>query len=288
MTFVDPTGRYVALDYQTAKHIIVANHYSHSCPSISWAWGIKEGENILGVLTIGKVCRSSTMSEGVVGKNRADDVYELNRVWLSDALPVVEVQKGDKIHRHGEESRFIGWCLRAIRHDYPNRILVSYADTEAHDKKTHVFHRCQTGGIYQATNWVYTGCTAAIADWAFPSDEARGRDRRDSAQACRGALVKPCPGNGGPCCRNLTKMSKHDTVTCECGYEWAKGVGGGKRPWVCLVPKCKWHSFGEKALKTPRTRKHRYVWFANPADRALLKWAVLPYPKRLDTAPCVR
>ncbi len=29
-----------------------------------------------------------------------------------------------------------------------------------------------------------------------------------------------------------------------------------------------------------RSRKHRYVWFANPEDRALLKWKIEPYPKR--------
>lgn len=280
MTFVAPTGRYAALDYRTAKSLIVVNHYSHSCPSISYAWGIAGG---LGVLTIGKFCKSSTTSEGVCGKDRADDVLELNRVWLSDDLPVIETQGIDRktgeprIHRHGEESRFIGWCLREIRHDQPNRILVSYADTEAHDKKTHVFHRHQIGGIYQATNFLYTGLTPAMIDRAFPSDEARGRDRRDSAHECRGALVKPCV-----CGRDITKMNKQDTVTCECGYEWARGVGGGKRPWVCLVPNCKWHTFGERGVLTPRTRKHRYVWFANPADRALLKWEVLPYPKPIQ------
>jgi hypothetical protein len=30
-----------------------------------------------------------------------------------------------------------------------------------------------------------------------------------------------------------------------------------------------------------RTRKHRYVWLANPADRCILKWKGQPYPKRL-------
>jgi hypothetical protein len=42
------------------------------------------------------------------------------------------------------------------------------------------------------------------------------------------------------------------------------------------------HAAEDRFALTPRTRKHRYVWFANPADRALLKWEVLPYPKPIQ------
>ena len=272
---------YKKIDYATAKPAIVSGHYSHTCRPSSWAFGAYEADVLVGVLLIAKTVKSSTTNEGVCGPDRADDVFELSRLWMSDDLPRTVVDRHGKTHSASVESKFIGWCLRALAKERPNIIVVSYADTVAMDKKTKVVHRNQNGVIYQASNGIYTGTTSPldkpILDWQFPSDYERGRDYRDTPKECRGALVKQCE-----CGRSLTKMLKQDSMACECGYVWSEGVGGGKRPWVCSVPDCRWHTPGERALKYPRSPKHRYVWFGNPDDRKLLRWPTLPYPKKAE------
>jgi hypothetical protein len=124
-----------------AEIIIIRKHYLHRTCPISWAFGAFVDEQLRGVLTIGKPC-SRTVCEGVCGKERAADVYELNRLWLDDCLP------------RNSESQFIGWCLRELRKMRPSTILISYADSA----QNHI------GIVYQATNWIYTGTSTPFAD----------------------------------------------------------------------------------------------------------------------------
>ena len=160
---------------ELATVTVIRKHYLHRPCPITWAFGLFIDDQLCGVLTVGKPC-STTVCSGVCGPERRGDVYELNRLWMQDDVP--------------RESRFIGWCLRWFRHHCWGIILVSYADT----KQGHL------GTVYQATNWVYTGVSAAFKD------------------KVRGQTVE-------------------------------------------------------------RSRKHRYVWFAKDADKKLLRWEVLPYPK---------
>jgi hypothetical protein len=113
---------FVPISKAQATELIVANHYLYRSCNIRWAWGIEVDGKILGVLTVGKL-GSPTANRGVIGEtkeasrnlhSRSKDVFELNRLWLSDSLPVFEVEKVDrktgkpKVHKHGVESRFIG------------------------------------------------------------------------------------------------------------------------------------------------------------------------------------
>lgn len=143
--------RFQEIEKKVAKQMVIANHYLHRPCPISWAWGAFVGDELKGVLTIGKPPSWSTMC-GLVGESykefksntnsRAKDVYELNRLWMDDSLP------------HNSESQFIGWCLRSLRKLRPTAILVSYADT----KMGHV------GTVYAATNWIYTGTSTPFKD----------------------------------------------------------------------------------------------------------------------------
>jgi len=191
------------IDNALANEIAKEHHYlRRSCKNIRWAWGIEVSGETLGVLIIGKP-DSPTVMRGVIGEtkeasrsplSRSKDVFELSRLWLSDSLPVFEVQKIDKktgklkTHKHGVESKFIGSCLRQLKKEYPNIILVAFADGSAGEKIK------QVGYVYQATNWTYVGMSSPFKS---------------------------------------------------------------------------------------RTRKHRYVWLADPKDEQLLKgkWARKPYPK---------
>ena len=133
--------RYVSLPTWKAEELIIRHHYLHRSCHILWAFGIEVEGEIRGVLTIGKPC-SDTACRGVCGKERAKDVFELNRLWLHDSLPP------------NSESQFVGFILRKLRQTNPSLILLSYADS----LKAHV------GFVYQATNWIYTGQTIRWKD----------------------------------------------------------------------------------------------------------------------------
>ena len=180
---------YKEIDKKLAAETVWDHHYLHRKPPISWAWGAYRGDKLVGVLTVGKP-PSPSLLRGVVGESREQskrpnsrsrDVFELSRLWMHDDLG------------KNSESKFIGWVQREIRRTKPTTILVSYADiAQGH-----------LGVVYQATNWIYTGLSAAFTD------------------------------------------------------------------------------INQDGSRTPRTRKHRYVWLANPADRCILKWKSQPYPKRV-------
>src|SRR2546427_1761577 len=90
-----PSLQFVELEKRKATDLVETHHYlKRACP-VSWAWGIKVGDKILGVLTIGKPCSWSVIC-GVVretlvdmkkSSSRSKDVFELNRLWVDDSLP---------------------------------------------------------------------------------------------------------------------------------------------------------------------------------------------------------
>jgi hypothetical protein len=117
---------------------LLNKHYAKRIPSISYSFGLFK-ENILnGVMTIGKPA-SNSLCEGICGYENSKYVYELNRLVINEGL--------DK----NVLSFFVSNAIKLIKE---NLIIVSYADTEwGHN-----------GYIYQATNWIYTGCTKERTD----------------------------------------------------------------------------------------------------------------------------
>lgn len=145
-----PPLHFIPIEKHKAIEMVIEHHYLHrKCP-ISFCWGIEVEGKILGVLSIGKPCSWSATC-GVIGEKYADmsnpaarsrDVFELNRLWVHDSLP------------RNTESQFIGWCLNQVKKAHPGVILISYAD----GKMGHI------GYVYQATNWIYAGTSAAFTD----------------------------------------------------------------------------------------------------------------------------
>jgi len=238
------------------------------------------------VLTVGTPATFSARCD-VVGETRVQnalrtarqhDVYELNRLWLSDKLPQFT------------ESRFIGWCLREIKKLYPKAILISYAE----GPQGHV------GTVYQATNWSYIGSSVPFEDISVVG----GSNCRSVPEKTRGGVVFQCDSHGffeGPLPPKSKPGSKNlpavpSTLPCpSCGIPatksrsraWAferdaDGVlrpRGDKKQWVHYTIEKQRHEMELRA----RTAKHRYVWFADPKDKAILAKPILPYPKKVAT-----
>ena len=121
--------------FEAAKHACLKWHYSKCIPSGKLVKvGAWEKGKFIGVVLFG---RGANHNMGKAFNTRQDECVELVRIALtSHSTPV---------------SRVMALAIKFLRQSNPKvRLVVSYADPDAGHH----------GGIYQATNWVYTGESA--------------------------------------------------------------------------------------------------------------------------------
>ena len=119
-----------------AEPWLLFRHYARRLCPISYAFGAFIDNEIIGVVTYGTPL-SSTLRDGVCGKDYSQSVLELNRLCCENKKNVASI--------------LVGRSLTML----PNpTIVVSYADSG----KGHV------GYVYQATNFIYTGLSSAFKD----------------------------------------------------------------------------------------------------------------------------
>lgn len=153
---VQPIKRYECREWLLEKH------YARRLPSISYAFGLYGGRDLVGILTIGKPAANG-ICVGSCGKPYAGYVYELNRLCVSEGL------------EKNVLSFFVGQSFKLITDDL---IVVSYADTS-------LGHH---GYIYQATNWVYTGLSAIRTD---PKGRPNQHSRHIKCEAGLERVIRP-------------------------------------------------------------------------------------------------
>lgn len=119
-------------------------HYAKRIPSISYAFGLFQAGELIGVITYGTP-PSPPLKVGIAGKEFADKVLELNRLCLLH-------------NRKNEASILISKSLKMLPR---NKIIVSFADTS----------QKHTGIVYQATNFIYTGLSAKRTNWVVEGQE---------------------------------------------------------------------------------------------------------------------
>lgn len=122
---------------QEAYPLILNRHYAKRIPSITYAYGLFDGTEMVGVVCYGTPA-SSTLCRGICGDDWQASVLELNRLVLV-------------YNRKNEASRLVGGSMRLLPKP---RIIVSFADTSQH----------HLGVVYQATNFLYTGLSAMFLD----------------------------------------------------------------------------------------------------------------------------
>lgn len=129
--------RMVEISQAEAVAFLLPRHYSGRKPSISKAFGWYKGQRLMAVITFGKPASPAPCL--CCDEKWHDNVYELNRLCREEDLdePL---------------SKFVAWSLKQLR---PlNWIILSYSDTAMNHH----------GYIYQATNFLYTGCTKPRTD----------------------------------------------------------------------------------------------------------------------------
>jgi hypothetical protein len=119
-------------------------HYAKRIPSISYAYGLFDADELIGVVTFGSPA-SPFLCKGLLGEEHKTKVIELNRLCL-------------KYNRKNEASFLVSKAIKMLP---TPKAIVSYADT----KQNHL------GVIYQATNFIFTGTTKPRTDMA--SDDGK-------------------------------------------------------------------------------------------------------------------
>lgn len=141
-------------------------HYAKRCPSISYAFGLFDDDELIGICTFGTPS-SATLRCGIAGHENAKNVIELNRLCLL-------------YNRKNEASFLVSSSIRMLP---KNKIIVSFADTEQKHK----------GVVYQACNFIYTGLSAKRTDWKVKGMEnLHGQTIADEfrGKPCRVTLMK--------------------------------------------------------------------------------------------------
>ena len=127
------------ISYQDTKPFILDIHYAKRMPSISYAYGLFNIEDLIGIISYGSPA-SPALCKGIAGEENKSLVIELNRLVL-------------KHNKKNEASMLIGASFKLLPKP---RIIVSYADTA----QNHL------GVVYQATNFMFTGTSKPRTDMA--------------------------------------------------------------------------------------------------------------------------
>lgn len=145
---------------------VIGIHYANRWPSISFAYGLFDDNELIGVCCYGTPS-SAPLRNGIAGSELSKCVLELNRLCL-------------KYNRKNEASFLVSKSLKILPR---NRIVISFADIDQGHK----------GTVYQACNFTYHGLSAKRTDWKVKgmehlhgqtiADEFRGVKNR--AQAMR-------------------------------------------------------------------------------------------------------
>jgi hypothetical protein len=142
---------------------LLEKHYAKRIPPISFAFGLYVESQLKGIVTYG-VPSSSTLRDGLCGKEHSDKVLELNRLCLSE--------------NNKNESSFL--VANSIKFLPKPLIIVSYADIA----QGHI------GYVYQSTNFIYTGLSAKRTDWKVKGlEHLHGQTIADMSKNCEGKRV---------------------------------------------------------------------------------------------------
>lgn len=142
-------------DNKATYRFIYELHYAKRKPSISFAFGLYDKFELIGICTFGMPA-SPQLCVGVAGPKNKNLVIELNRLVL-------------KYNRKNEASFLVG---RALKMMPKPKIVVSYADTQ----QKHV------GTVYQATNFMFTGTTKPRTDMASDGNKHSRHNLNDATK----------------------------------------------------------------------------------------------------------
>ena len=131
--FDSQTARVEPIGYETARQVIVANHYSRKWNTAFGTsnFGIYDANGLAGVAAYGNPMNTKSVVR--TAETIGGDVIELNRLWIDDRLG------------RNAETWFMSQCHRHLKTEGV-ALVQTFADG-----------RLGVGTIYQAANFVYRG-----------------------------------------------------------------------------------------------------------------------------------
>ena len=130
----------ISIDNFQCKDWILNKNYAKRMPSISYAFGLFNENNILeGCCTYGRPV-AHTLIKNTFNGEYMENFLELNRLVVNEGLPKNTL------------SYFVSSSLNMLPKPM---VIVSYADTSQNHH----------GYIYQATNWYYSGLSEKFQDY---------------------------------------------------------------------------------------------------------------------------
>ena len=200
------------ISYRDAIDFLLPRHYSGRKPQIKWAFGLFINNKLQAVCTFGKPA-SNTLCDGVCGKEYSKNVYELNRLCRTDELNI-------------QLSQFVAGCLRKLEHE--NVIIVSYADTGM----------SHNGYIYQACNFIYTGCTKKRLEFYVENGHSRHGCKNSGKRKIRTAKHRYVyfAVKGKKLKKLITKSLKYNVEEYPKGKNNNYKLGEYLQPIICDYP----------------------------------------------------
>jgi hypothetical protein len=140
MTSIKEKYSVKSIDNFICKDWLLNKHYAKRIPSISYAFGLFNSENLLsGVVCYGRPV-AHILVKNAFGGEYQEQFLELNRLVVNEGM------------EKNTLSFFVAESLKMLPKP---QVLVSYADSSQNHH----------GYIYQATNWFYTGLSAEFQDY---------------------------------------------------------------------------------------------------------------------------
>ena len=129
-----------SIDNFQCKDWLLNKHYAKRIPSISYAFGLFNENNILnGIVCYGRPVAHPLVKNAFNGEYQ-EQFLELNRLVVNEGL---------------EKNTLSFFVSKSLKMLPKPQVLVSYADSSQNHH----------GYIYQATNWFYTGLSAEFKDY---------------------------------------------------------------------------------------------------------------------------
>ena len=123
------------------KDMFLNKHYLLRVPPIKYAFGVYEGETLLGAVSYGSI-QFKTILQSISSMSTYDNTLELNRLYIEEFAR----EKYENL-----ASQLVGYSLRQLKK--LNKIIVSFADTGTGNIETYA----HVGYIYQACNFYFCG-----------------------------------------------------------------------------------------------------------------------------------
>lgn len=129
--------RVEAVNASVIREYVETHHYSHSINGlkVTQCYALYEGDVLRGALMFGQLTTTAWKKYG----EAESDVVELRRMVVADECP------------RNTNSWFMSKAIKDFKRRFDYKVCVSYADPE----------HGHAGIVYQASNWLYVGETAA-------------------------------------------------------------------------------------------------------------------------------